>query len=333
PGVPARHRSSAVRGHRVRRRRAGPQAEGDPPSGGPGLRDRALSAPGRAARTGPGSSSAALSGRRTPQRAGGPADRRSAEADAGGSVESGVPAPPSGRRSVRGGRRTVADDAPTIENGAPPAEAGGAPGGSGTPGKRSRRRGEALNTAIFEAVLAELAEVGYARLTMERVAERAKAGKASLYRRWPNRGRLVMDAVYHLMPSPERPADTGSFRGDLLELLRSTSRLLDGPAGEALRGLLSEVLVSPEHGAEIRAVSRGTGVATMRTLAERAAARGEIDPAAITERRLEAGQAMMRHHFLFHGSPVSEAVITGIVDEVVLPLFAAPPPAGGETAD
>ncbi|WP_017595675.1 TetR/AcrR family transcriptional regulator [Nocardiopsis potens] len=223
----------------------------------------------------------------------------------------------------------MADDAPTIENGAPPAERPGAPGGPGAPGRRSRRRGEALNTAIFEAVLAELAETGYARMTMERVAERAKAGKASLYRRWPNRARLVMDALYHLMPSPERPADTGSFRGDLLALLRSTARLLDGPAGEAMRGLLSEALVSPEQGTDIRALSRGAGVATMRTLAERAAARGEIDPAAITERRLEAGQAMMRHHFLFHGPPISDPMITGIVDEVVLPLFASPPPAGG----
>src|SRR5882762_74282 len=50
-----------------------------------------------------------------------------------------------------------------------------------------RRRGDALTAAIFDATLAELAEVGYAELTMERVAGRAKASKGSLYRRWSNR--------------------------------------------------------------------------------------------------------------------------------------------------
>jgi AcrR family transcriptional regulator len=102
--------------------------------------------------------------------------------------------------------------------------------------KQPRRRGEALNAAIFRATLDELAEVGYAKLTMERVAERARTGKASLYRRWPSRMELAMDAVYHALPDPASPPDTGSLRGDLLALLRRNGELLAGPAGEALRG-------------------------------------------------------------------------------------------------
>lgn len=195
----------------------------------------------------------------------------------------------------------------------------------GTAARRTRRRGDALNGAIFEATLDELAAGGYARLTMERVAERAGAGKASLYRRWPNRARLVMDAVYHLLPSPEHPEDTGSLRGDLLALFRSIARSLDGPAGEAFRGLLGEVLTSPETAAEVRAGARGTGVAVMRVVAGRAVERGEIDAISITPCRLEAGVALMRHRFLMSGTPVADAVIVEIVDEVVLPLLHAPP--------
>ena len=50
--------------------------------------------------------------------------------------------------------------------------------------KRSRRRGAVLEEAILEATLAELVEVGYAQLRVERVAERAGASKASPYSRW-----------------------------------------------------------------------------------------------------------------------------------------------------
>lgn len=97
--------------------------------------------------------------------------------------------------------------------------------------RRPRRRGPALDEAIFQAVLDELAEVGYARLTMEGVAQRARAGKASLYRRWPTRIELVMDAVYSRLPDPSAPPDTGSLRGDLLALLRANAEALAGPAG------------------------------------------------------------------------------------------------------
>ncbi|WP_327086390.1 TetR/AcrR family transcriptional regulator [Nonomuraea sp. NBC_01738] len=102
--------------------------------------------------------------------------------------------------------------------------------------KQPRRRGDALNAAIFQAVLAELAEVGYARLTMEGVAERARTGKASLYRRWPTRIELVMAAVYHALPDPAATPDTGSLRDDLLEVLRRTAAALDGPPGRRCAG-------------------------------------------------------------------------------------------------
>ncbi|WP_408638919.1 TetR/AcrR family transcriptional regulator [Nocardiopsis suaedae] len=208
----------------------------------------------------------------------------------------------------------------------------GTPDGSGPdaaeedPRKRPRRRGDALNAAIFEAVLAELKETGYARLTMERVAERARTGKASLYRRWPNRARLVMEAVYHVVPRYMDAPDTGSLRGDLLELFRGVALLLEGPTGEAMRGVLGEVLHDPEVAEQIRSASRGESLAQIRRVADRAVARGEVRAEALTPRRLEAGHAVMRHHFLFQGTPITDRVIEEVVDEVVLPLFTAPPP-------
>jgi AcrR family transcriptional regulator len=184
-----------------------------------------------------------------------------------------------------------------------------------------RRRGDVLNSAIFEATLDELAEVGYTKLTMERVAARAGASKASVYRRWPSRMELVLDAVHHLAPDPTDTPDTGSLRGDALAFMRAAAKLLAGPGGEALRGLLGDALADPSRTLELRRHSRGTGHRIMQEIVERAVARGEINSAAITPLRLDVAQAMLREQFLFHGPPIPDAVIVEIVDETVLPLF------------
>jgi AcrR family transcriptional regulator len=187
-----------------------------------------------------------------------------------------------------------------------------------------RRRGRVLEEAILEAALAELAEGGYANLTMERVAARARASKASVYSRWPSRIELIMDVFYYLMPDPSSPADTGSLRGDLLATFRQMAQLLAGPAGEALRGLLADVLPDPARTAELRDHSHQVGRRTLEEIARRAVERGEINADAVTPVRLGAGPAMLRYHFLFQGSLVPDPVIVSIVDEVVVPLLADP---------
>jgi AcrR family transcriptional regulator len=189
---------------------------------------------------------------------------------------------------------------------------------------RSRRRGDVLNSAIYEAALDELAEVGYARLTMERVAERAGASKASLYRRWPSRMELAIDAVHHLAPDPASAPDTGSLRSDLLAWMRLAAGLLIGPGGEALRGLLGDALSDPARTLELRRHSRGTGHRAMQEITRRAVARGEIDATAVTSRRLDVALSMLRHTFLVTGAPIPDRVIVEIVDEVLLPLFHSP---------
>ena len=186
---------------------------------------------------------------------------------------------------------------------------------------RPRRRGDVLNSAIFEATFDELAEVGYAKLTMERVALRAGASKASVYRRWPSRMELALDAVHHLTPDPTSPPNTGTLRGDALAWMRMIADLLAGPAGEALRGLLGDALSDPSRTLELRRHSRGTGHRAMEEIVRRAVERDEINSDAVTPRRLDVAQAMLREQFLFHGSPIPDAAIVEIVDETVLPLF------------
>lgn len=184
-----------------------------------------------------------------------------------------------------------------------------------------RRRGEALHAAIFQATLEELAAGGYAALSMEKVAERARASKASLYRRWPTRLELVMDTVYHILPDPSAIPDTGELRGDLLAALRHMAAFLAGPAGEALRGVLGDALSDPARTADLRRRSQGNSRRIMEEIARRAVERGEIAAEYVTPRRVLAGQALLRHYFLFDSGALPDELIVQIVDEVVLPLF------------
>src|SRR3978361_1917850 len=81
---------------------------------------------------------------------------------------------------------------------------------------RPRVEGE-RESQILDATLALLAKVGYDRLTMDAVAAEAKAGKATLYRRWPTKSSLVVDAVLQSKQALQAPeVDTGSLREDLI---------------------------------------------------------------------------------------------------------------------
>lgn len=193
---------------------------------------------------------------------------------------------------------------------------------SGSPGDvRSRRRGTALEAAIYQATLAELADIGFLALSMERVAERAGAGKASLYRRWPNRTALVLAAVGHALPARILPADQGSLRADLVAGLTAVADLLNGPLGEALRGVVADAM--SERGADERTppvVSTGASRRLMRALAERAVARGDLESAQLTDAQLEVAVIMVRQRFLAAGRVSSDDVVA-IVDEIVVPLW------------
>jgi AcrR family transcriptional regulator len=187
-----------------------------------------------------------------------------------------------------------------------------------------RRRGETLLVAIFEATLAELAETGYARLTMERVAARAHTSKASLYKRWPGRADLVLAAMRHRRGAPAPTPDTGSLRGDVLALLREGAAMLNGPMGEVVRGLMAEGLSESTPIATVRTTMFDSRNRRMSEVLDRAVERGEIPPEAVTPQHIAVAPALVDHHFLFFGAPIHDDVLTEIVDAVLLPLLIRP---------
>jgi AcrR family transcriptional regulator len=184
-----------------------------------------------------------------------------------------------------------------------------------------RRRGDALTAAIFDATLAELAEVGYAELTMERVAGRARASKGSLYRRWSNRAELVVDAMHHARPHQIEPPDTGSVREDLLGYLRAVADLLNGADGEAARGLMVESVRDPELMAVVRIRFIDPGIAMVLDVLRRGAVRGEVRPTALTHRIASVGPGLIRQQYMVYGAPIPDEVVLELVDYILMPLI------------
>jgi AcrR family transcriptional regulator len=153
----------------------------------------------------------------------------------------------------------------------------------------TRRRGATLENALLDAAWDELQSTGYAKLTMERIAERAGTSRAVIYRRWRNRPQFVIAALRHHQPvAAAGVPDTGTLRGYVHDQL--------------LRG--------------------GTEVMTI--VLERAAARGEAR-ADVCPRVAVVPLDLVRHKLILTPHPPSRATIEEIVDQVFLPLVLRTP--------
>lgn len=184
----------------------------------------------------------------------------------------------------------------------------------------TRRRGSALEDALLDAAWGELREVGYARLTMEGVAQRAGTSRPVLARRWPTRPQLVIAALRRHRPmlSGEIP-DTGDLRGDVLAVLRRVSARLAELGPETIYGLLGDYFADPALVPDIQAQVLQTGNEVMATILKRATERGEARDD-IPPRVATLPIDLLRHELFRSLSPADEHAITEIVDQVFLPL-------------
>jgi AcrR family transcriptional regulator len=191
----------------------------------------------------------------------------------------------------------------------------------GPPHGRTRRRGRTLERAIFDAVLDQLQAAGYVGLTMEGVAARAHTGKAALYRRWPRKEDLVVDALEHALPSPTDLPDHGDVRDDLLDLLRRMTAMLNSPAGCALQCLMSETERDESFARLLHERVKEPRKRMFLDLLRRGAERGQVRPGAATQLVAEVGPALVMQRFLADGAPVPDGYVVSVLDEVVMPLL------------
>ncbi|MFC5833153.1 TetR/AcrR family transcriptional regulator [Nonomuraea insulae] len=185
-----------------------------------------------------------------------------------------------------------------------------------------RRRGEALEHALLTAAWAELLEAGYPKLTMENVAARAGTSKPVIYRRWPTKAKLVMAALAHNVPLQESDIDTGSLRGDLLELVDRGIKQFRRVPGDTLPGLITETFGEPDVFEQLRRrFAQDDILELIRPFLTRAVERGELRTDRCSDRVLRVPFDLLRSETLLYGMTVDDAAITEIVDDIALPLF------------
>lgn len=189
---------------------------------------------------------------------------------------------------------------------------------------RRRRHGQELESALLVAAWDELAEAGYARMTMESVARRAGTSEPVLYRRWPNKDQLALAAMEHYRDAhPIDLPDTGALRTDLLAELAAVSEARAGvyaiAAATAFSGLRADTGLTP---AQVRDKVMGGGRLRPRgrPIYQRAHDRGEIDFERIPGAVLDLPFDLVRHDLLMDLRPPAPARIESIVDELFLPL-------------
>src|SRR5215472_11978754 len=132
--------------------------------------------------------------------------------------------------------------------------------------------------AILQATLELVAEIGYDRLTIDAVAARARAGKATVYRRWPSKAELVAEACTCVVLEGLEPPDTGSIRTDMIAIAENIW-VRSGPVPRAavMAGLMSALLGNPDLRDAVQHTTRAPATVVAPVI-QAAVERGEIPP-------------------------------------------------------
>jgi AcrR family transcriptional regulator len=173
--------------------------------------------------------------------------------------------------------------------------------------------------AILEAAAELLLDRGLSAVSMDAVAERAGVSKATIYRWWPTKETLALDALFNEWAAAA-PAtrDTGSLRGDLLALMRPWARLASSrPYGRVIAGLITEAQTDPEFAAEYRSRFVEPRRAQAREVFRRSIERGEIKADAKIEVALDMLYGPLYHRLLHGHAPLSDRFVRDVVNTVV----------------
>jgi len=182
--------------------------------------------------------------------------------------------------------------------------------------QRGRPRSEKAHKAILDAAAELLLARGLAAVSMDAVAERAGVSKATIYRWWPSKETLALDALYTEWAAARPFArDTGSLRGDLLVLLRPWARLASGrPWGRVLAALLTEAQTDPVFAAEYRQRVVEPRRDQARAVFRRAIDREEVPADTDVEVALDLIYGPLYHRLLHGHAPLNDRFVREIVD-------------------
>ena len=209
----------------------------------------------------------------------------------------------------------------TTQTAAPPRRRGGR--------KRDARRGG----EILDVALEVLAEVGFDGMTIGMVAARAGAGKATLYRRWPSKTDLVLDAVRRMGSTEvalDALPDTGSLREDVVGLIRPQTLGDEERRLKVMTGLMVLAAREPRLAEAANQASTSAWVEANRLLIQRSLDRGEFSGDVDVDTLAQVIPMMCTSRVSVQQQPITRGFLVAIIDGVLVPALRGSPPTAGD---
>ncbi|WP_431972391.1 TetR/AcrR family transcriptional regulator [Nocardia sp. bgisy134] len=184
---------------------------------------------------------------------------------------------------------------------------------------------ETVTETITRAALDELAEIGYARMSMEAVTRRAGVGKAALYRRWPSKDAMLIDLISTAVRA-HSPADidTGSLRGDVEAFIRDVvGALTHQLVSRIVPDLFAEAARNRDLADALRAAVAAPRRAAAAQLLQRGIDRGELPTQLDFELGMDLLGAPLFFRLLISRGPVDDGYIARLTNATLAALAAA----------
>jgi AcrR family transcriptional regulator len=189
---------------------------------------------------------------------------------------------------------------------------------------RGRPRSERARLAVLAAAAELLLDRGLAAVSMDAVAARAGVSKATIYRWWPTKETLALDALYTEWAAAQPfGVDTGSLRGDLLALLTPWAQAASSrPYGRVIAALVSEAQTDPAFAAEYRQRVVQPRRDQARAILARSIERGEIPPSIKTEVAIDLLYGPLYQRLLHGHASLDDAFVEDVVEMALVGIYA-----------
>jgi len=195
-------------------------------------------------------------------------------------------------------------------------------------GRSMRRRGDALYESIYNATIELIKKVGYINLTFQEIAKAAKTSRTVIYRRWQTKLDLIHEIMVYKMKKVldgeliDKIEDTGSLRGDLLQLLTLYNKAYLEVGPEIMNTILFEMGQNNKKMTEITVNATNKNILVMQKLLGFAKVRGEKIKE-VSETTLTLPFDLIRVEYLMRKGVIHEKRLELLVDEILLPVFLA----------
>ena len=196
--------------------------------------------------------------------------------------------------------------------------------------KRGRPRSERARLAILDAGCELLLTLGLADVSVDQIAEHACVSKATIYRWWPSKETLALDAVYHEWAAATTLEDTGSVTADLLALIGSwVGHVKERPYGRVIAALIAKARTDPEFEREYWVRLMEPRRQQAQTIFNRAVDRGDLPPNLDLEAATDLLYGPLYHRMLHGHAPLDDAFLRTVIDHALLGLLPRRPTSRG----